>query len=129
MRVLVLVKATPESEAGVMLTADEMAAIDRFNEELEHAGVRLAAEGLKPSAAGFRVRADGERRSVVDGPFTEAKELVAGYWLWQVGDLEEARAWARRCPPCGPGGKGEIEVRPLYEADDLEGLTPGDAPR
>lgn len=128
MRVLVMVKATPELEAALPLTADEMAAIDRFNDELEAAGVRLAAEGLKPSAAGFRVRADGERRSVTDGPFTEAKELVAGYWLWQVKDLEEARAWALKCPPCGPGGKGEIEIRPLWEAADFAEASGDDAP-
>lgn len=124
MKVMVIVKATAGSEAGVMPDATLLAAMGRFNEDLVNAGVLLAGEGLKPSSQGARVRLDGARREVVDGPFAGATDLVAGFWLWQVRSMEEALEWARRCPnphtgPC------ELEVRPLLEAEDFgEQLTP-----
>lgn len=121
MRVMVLVKATAESEAGFMPSqwaAEMMAAMGRFNEELRQAGVLLAGDGLKPSSHGKRVVFDGTRRTVIDGPFAHTGELVAGYWLWQVKDMEEAVAWVRRCPNPMPV-PSEIEIRPLYEAADL----------
>ncbi len=121
MRVMVLVKATAHSEAGVLSTAwtaEMLAAMGRFNEELRQAGVLVAAEGLKPSSFGKRVAFDGPDRTVIDGPFARTEELVAGYWLWQVRDMDEAVAWARRCPNPMPG-PSEIEIRPLYEPTDL----------
>jgi hypothetical protein len=118
MRVMVLVKATEESEAGVMPSEELLTAMGRYNEELVQAGVMLAGEGLHPSAKGARIRFSGDRRTVVDGPFTEAKELIAGYWLWEVASMEEAIAWARRCPNPG-GGESELEIRPVFEADDF----------
>jgi hypothetical protein len=124
MRVMVLVKATADSEAGVLPDEAMLAAMGRFNEALADAGVLLAGEGLRPSHNGARVRFDGPSRRVIDGPFAETKELIAGFWLWQVRSLEEAIEWVRRCPnphptPC------EIEIRPLYEADDFgEAFTP-----
>ncbi|KRB99600.1 hypothetical protein ASE11_07845 [Hydrogenophaga sp. Root209] len=121
MRVMVLVKATEDSEKGLLSTpwATEMfAAMDRFNDELRDAGVLLTADGLKPSVHGKRVAFDGAGRRVIDGPFAETKELVAGFWLWEVKDMEEAVAWVRRCPNPMPG-PSEIEIRPLYEAADL----------
>ena len=124
MRVMVLVKATMESEAGVMPTTDLLEAMGRYNEELVNAGVLLAGEGLHPSSKGKRVLFDGERRSVVDGPFPETRELVAGFWLWQVKDMDEAVAWVKRCPNPMPG-PSEIEIRPVFEAADFgEALTP-----
>ena len=124
MRVMVMVKATKESEAGKMPSTDLMAAMGRFNEELVKAGVMLAGEGLHPSARGKRVRFSGKDRMVVDGPFTETKELVAGYWLWQVGSMEEAVEWVKRCP--NPmESDSEIEIRPVFEMEDFgEALTP-----
>lgn len=125
MRVMVMVKATPQSEAGEMPSTALFEAMGAFNEELAKAGVLLAADGLKPSRAGVRVRFDGKQRSVVDGPFAETKELVAGFWLWQVHSMEEALEWARRCPNPFETGTSEIEIRPLYEADDFgEEFTP-----
>ena len=125
MRVMVMVKATPQSEAGEMPSTALFEAMGAFNEELAKAGVLLAADGLKPSRAGVRVRFDGKQRNVVDGPFAETKELVAGFWLWQVRSLEEAIEWARRCPNPFEAGTSEIEIRPLYEADDFgEEFTP-----
>lgn len=121
MRVMVLVKATAHSEAGVLSTAwtaEMLAAMGRFNEELRQAGVLVAAEGLKPSSFGKRVAFDGPDRTVIDGPFARTEELVAGYWLWQVRDMDEAVAWARRCPHPMPE-RSELEIRPLYEAADL----------
>ena len=100
-------------------TKDLLAAMGRFNDELVKAGVMLAGEGLKPSAEGARVRYAGKTRTVIDGPFSETKELVAGFWLWQVRSLEEAIEWARRCPNPFEGGESELEIRPLYEADDF----------
>lgn len=124
MRVLVMVKATPDSEAGKLPSTELLEAMGRYNEQLVKAGIMLAGEGLKPSAQGARVRFDGPARTVVDGPFAESKELVAGFWLWQVRSLEEAVEWVRRCP--NPhDGPSEIEIRPLYEADDFgEAFTP-----
>jgi hypothetical protein len=118
MKVMVIVKATKESEAGVMPSAELMAAMGRYNEELVKAGIMLAGEGLKPSSAGARVHFDGARRTVTDGPFAETKELIAGFWLWQVRDLEEAIAWAKKCPNPMPGAS-DIDIRPLYEAEDF----------
>lgn len=122
MRVMVLVKATADSERGFVHTAETRAmleAMGRFNEELTKAGILLAADGLKPSSEGKRVAFDGPGRTVVDGPFAATSELVAGFWLWQVKDMEEAVAWVRRCPNPMPG-PSEIEIRPLYEMADLQ---------
>ncbi len=118
MKVIVMVKATASSEAGIMPTAALLAAMGRFNEELVKAGVMLAGEGLHPSRRGKRVRFSGEERTVIDGPFTETKELVAGFWLWQVKSIEEAVEWVKRCPNPMPDSS-EIEIRPLFEAADF----------
>ncbi len=124
MRVMVIVKASPESEAGDMPSTELMAAMGRFNEELVKAGVMLAGDGLQPSVKGKRVHFSGDERTVTDGPFTETKELIAGFWLWQVGSMEEAVEWARRCPNPMPGG-GQLEIRPVFEAEDFgEEFTP-----
>ena len=124
MRVMVMVKATSQSEAGEMPSTELLAAMGNFNEELVKAGVLLAGEGLHPSVRGKRVRFSGSQRTVIDGPFTETKELVAGFWLWQVESMEEAVEWARRCPNPMPGDS-EIEIRPLFEAADFGAeLTP-----
>lgn len=118
MRVMVIVKATNESEAGQMPSTELMAAMGNFNEELVKAGVMLAGEGLHPSVKGKRVRFSGEQRTVIDGPFAETKELIAGFWLWQVKSMEEAVEWVRRCP--NPmEGESEIEIRPVFEAEDF----------
>lgn len=124
MRVMVIVKASEDSEAGVMPDTGLLAAMGRFNEELVKAGVMLAGEGLHPSRKGVRVRYSGASRSVIDGPFAETKELVAGFWLWQVRSMDEAIEWARRCP--NPhAGDCEIEIRPVFEAEDFgEAFTP-----
>ena len=118
MRVMVLVKATSDSEAGTLPSTELMAAMGDFNEALVKAGVLLAGEGLHPSARGKRVRFSGNERQVVDGPFAATNELVAGFWLWQVASMDEAVAWARRCPNPMPGDS-EIEIRPVYEAADF----------
>jgi hypothetical protein len=124
MRVMVLVKATKESEAGLMPSTELLAAMGRFNEELAAAGIMMAGEGLHPTAKGKRVAFDGARRTVIDGPFDAPGELVAGFWLWNVRDMEEAVAWAKRCPNPMPG-PSELEIRPLFEAADFgEALTP-----
>lgn len=124
MRVMVFVKATRDSEAGVLPTAEALAAMMRFNEELANAGVLLAGDGLKPTSAARRVAFDGPTRRVIDGPFAETRELVAGYWLWEVRDLDEAVEWVKRCPNPMPG-PSEIEIRPLYEVADFgEAVTP-----
>ena len=124
MRVMVMVKATQDSEAGVMPDPKLLADMGRFNEELVKAGVILAGEGLKPSSSGARVRFSGSTRSVTDGPFAETKELIAGFWLWQVRSMDEAIEWARRCPNPHPG-ECEIEIRPVFEAEDFgDALTP-----
>ena len=124
MRVMVLVKATKDSEAGAMPSTERLAAMGKFNEELVGAGILLAGEGLHPSSGGKRVAFDGPSRTVIDGPFAATSELVAGFWLWQVKDMDEAVAWAKRCPNPMPG-PSEIEIRPVYEMADFgEALTP-----
>ena len=124
MRVMVIVKASPESEAGVMPSTELLTAMGQYNEELVKAGVLLAGEGLHPSAKGKRVRFSGRERTVIDGPFAETKELIAGFWLWQVKSMDEALEWARRCPNPMPGDS-ELEIRPVFEADDFGAeLTP-----
>ncbi len=124
MRVMVLVKATEDSEAGRMPTTEMVEAMSRYNEALAEAGIMLDGDGLKPSSAGKRVAFDGPNRTVIDGPFAETRELVAGYWLWEVKDLDEAVEWVKRCP--NPMfGPSEIEIRPLYDLADLgEAMTP-----
>ena len=118
MRVMVMVKATRQSEAGVMPDERLLADMGRFNEELVKAGIMLAGEGLHPSSKGARVRFSGTSREVVDGPFAETKELVAGFWLWQVRSMDEAIEWVRRCP--NPhAGPSEIEIRPVFEEEDF----------
>lgn len=124
MRVMVLVKATAASEAGAMPDAALLEAMGRFNQELVDAGVMLAGEGLHPTSRAARVRFDGESRTVTDGPFAETKELVAGFWLWQVRSMDEAIEWARRCPNPHANG-GELEIRPVFEMEDFgEAFTP-----
>ena len=124
MKVMVFVKATSESEAGVLPTAELLAAMGQYNEQLVKAGIMLAGEGLKPSRFGKRVRFSGSQRSVTDGPFAETRELVAGFWLWQVRSIEEAVEWVKRCP--NPMlSDSDIEIRPLYSLEDFaEVLTP-----
>jgi hypothetical protein len=122
---MVMIKATRNSEAGVMPSKELLAEMGKFNEELVKAGVLLAGEGLHPSSRGKRVRFSGGKKSVIDGPFGETKELVAGYWLWQVKSMEEAVDWVRRCPDPMPGEETEIEIRPVFEAEDFgKELTP-----
>ena len=118
MRFIVMVKATKESEAGVLPDPKLLADMGKFNEDLAKAGVLLAAEGLQPSSKGARVRFSGKDRTVIDGPFAETKELVAGFWLWQVRSLEEAIEWVKRCPNPMPG-ESEIEIRQVFELEDL----------
>lgn len=128
MRVMVLVKATEDSEAGFEPTPEStemMEAMGKFNEELFEAGIMLGGEGLKPSSEGKRVAFDGEERSVIDGPFAETRELVAGYWLWEVKDMAEAVEWVKRCPNPMPG-PSEIEIRPIYELADFGDALPPD---
>lgn len=118
MRVMVMVKATLDSESGVMPGEALLAAMGKYNEELVQAGIMLAGEGLHPSSKGVRMRFEGRKRDVVDGPFAETKELVAGFWLWQVRDMAEAIEWLRRCP--NPmDGPSEVEIRPVFEAEDF----------
>ena len=119
MRVMVMVKATKNSEAGVMPSEKLLAAMGKFNEELVKAGVMLAGDGLHPSNKAKRVRFSGGKKTIVDGPFAETKELVAGFWIWQVKSMDEALEWVRRCPDPMPGEESEIEIRPLFEADDF----------
>ena len=124
MRFAILVKATKASEAGVLPTEQELAEMGKFNEELVKAGVMLAGEGLQPSSKGARVRFSGSKRTVIDGPFAETKELIAGFWLWQCRSKEEAIEWVKRCPNPS-GGESEIEIRQVFEAADFgESLTP-----
>ena len=124
MRVMVLVKATKDSEAGILPSTELLEAMGKFTEELVNAGVMMAGDGLKPSSLGKRVAFDGPRRTVIDGPFAETRELVAGYWIWEVKDMAEAVEWVKRCP--NPmSGPSEIEIRPFYEMSDFaEALTP-----
>jgi hypothetical protein len=119
MRFMVIVKANKDSEAGVLPDAKLLADMGKFNEELMKAGVMLAGEGLQPSSKGARVRFSGAKRTVIDGPFAETKELVAGFWLWQVKSKEEAIEWVKRCPNPFPGSESEIEIRQVFEAEDF----------
>lgn len=119
MRFLVIVKATEASEAGVMPSQQLLAEMGRFNEELVKSGVMLAGEGLHPSSRGKRVRFSGSRRTVIDGPFAETKELIAGYWLWKLDSMEEAVEWVKRCPNPFEEGESEIEIRQVFEAEDF----------
>ena len=124
MRVMVFVKATEDSEQGVLPKTEMLEAMGKFNEELVNAGIMRDGDGLKPSSQAKRVAFDGPGRKVIDGPFAETRELVAGYWIWEVKDMEEAVAWVKRCPNPMPG-PSEIEIRPFYEmADFAEVLTP-----
>jgi hypothetical protein len=118
MRVMVMVKATEDSEKGMLPTKELLEAMGKFNEELARAGILRAADGLKPSSKGKRVKFNGPGRLVTDGPFAETKEVVAGFWLWEVADMDEAIAWVKRCPNPMPG-PSEIEIRPLYEMADF----------
>jgi hypothetical protein len=118
MRVMVIVKANKDSEAGVMPSQKLLTEMGKFNEELVKAGVMLAGDGLQPSSKGKRVRFSGDKRTVIDGPFTETKELIAGYWLWQVRSMEEAVEWLKRCPNPHEG-ESEIEIRQVFEAADF----------
>jgi len=125
MRVMVIVKATPNSEAGVMPSEELFRDMGKYNEELVKAGIMLAGDGLKPSREGKRVKFSNGKTTVVDGPFAETKELVAGFWLWQVKSMDEALEWARKCPNPMPGEEGILEIRPIYEAEDFgEEFTP-----
>ncbi len=123
MKVMVIVKATAASEAGELPSLEMLTAMGKYNEELVAAGIMQAGDGLKPSSAGARVHFDGAARTVTDGPFTETKELIAGFWLWTVKDLADAIAWVKRCPNPMPG-PSEIEIRPMYEAADFAGIDP-----
>ena len=130
MKVMVIVKATKNSEAGRMPPPELFEEMGKFNEELVKAGIMLAGDGLKPSVNGKRIQFSGGKRTVVDGPFAETKELIAGYWIWQVRSMEEAVEWARRCPDPMPGEDAELEIRPFYEAEDFgEAFTPEERAR
>jgi hypothetical protein len=119
MRFMILVKADKNSEAGMLPDEKLLTEMGKFNEELAKAGVLLAAEGLQPSSKGARVRFSGDKRTVIDGPFAETKELIAGFWLWQVKSKEEAIEWVKRCPNPFPGKESEIEIRQVFEAEDF----------
>ncbi|MDQ3366292.1 MAG: YciI family protein [Myxococcota bacterium] len=125
MKVMVIVKATKNSEAGVMPTEAQLAEMGSFNEELVKAGIMLAGDGLHPSTKGKRIKFSGGQRNVVDGPFAETKELIAGFWIWQVRSMDEAVEWARQCPDPMPGEDAELELRPIFDASDFGAeLTP-----
>jgi hypothetical protein len=125
MRFMILVKASKDSEAGVLPSAELLTAMGKYNEELIKAGIMLAGEGLQSSAKGARVRFSGNKRTVIDGPFAETKELIAGFWIWQVKSKEEAIEWVKRAPNPMPGTESEIEIRQIFEAEDFgEALTP-----
>jgi len=125
MKVMVIVKATKNSEAGVLPSEELITAMGKFNEELVKAGIMLAGDGLRPSSQGKRVRFSGGTKRVIDGPFAETKELIAGFWIWQVRSMEEALAWAERCPDPMPGEESELEIRPLVTPEDFgEAFTP-----
>lgn len=124
MRVMVIVKATKDSEDGVMPTTELLEAMGKYNEELVNAGIMMAGEGLHPSVKGKRIAFDGPSRTVIDGPFAETRELIAGFWLWEVKDMAEAIEWAKRCPNPMPG-PSELEIRQVFEAADFgEAFTP-----
>jgi len=127
MRVIVLVKATKNSEAGLMqgeATEEMFRQMGKFNEELVNAGIMKAGEGLHPSSRGKRVKFNGSKRTVIDGPFSETKELVAGFWIWEVKSMDEAVSWAQRCPNPMPNEEGVLEIRPIHEAEDFAELDP-----
>ena len=125
MRFMIIVRANKDTEAGVMPEEKLMADMAAYHEELARAGVLLDANGLQPSSRGARIRYSGGKRTVIDGPFAEAKELIAGFWLWEVASKEEAIEWVKRCPNPMPGTEAEIEIRPIFEADDFgENFTP-----
>ena len=129
MRVMVFVKATEDSEKGILPTTEMFDAMGKFNEELINAGIMRAGDGLKPSSQGKRIAFDGVLRTVIDGPFPETRELVAGFWLWEVKDMDEAVAWAMRCPNPMPG-PSELEIRPVFEMEDFgDAVTPEVAER
>ncbi|MBU6961559.1 YciI family protein [Pseudomonas sp. CVAP len=119
MRFMIIIKASQDSEAGVMPSQELLTAMGNYNEELVKAGILLGGEGLHPSSKGTRVRFSGEKRTVIDGPFAETKELIAGYWLWQVKSKQEAIDWVKRCPNPMPGTEAEIEIRQVFEAEDF----------
>jgi hypothetical protein len=119
MRFMIIIKASKDSEAGVMPTQELLTAMGNYNEELVKAGILIGGEGLHPSSKGTRVRFSGEKRTVIDGPFAETKELIAGYWLWQVNSKQEAIDWVKRCPNPMPGTEAEIEIRQVFEAEDF----------
>ena len=126
MRFMVIVKATKDSETGALPSEELLTAMGNYNEELVKAGVMLAAEGLQPSSKGVRVRFSGAQRTVIDGPFAETKELIAGFWLWEVRSMEEAIEWVRRCP--NPHvGDSDIEIRPIFSAEEFEAMLPPEA--
>jgi hypothetical protein len=130
MRFMVMVKATPNSEKGVMPGPEMFEAMGRYNEELVKAGIMKAGEGLHPSSRGVRVHFSGSKRTVIDGPFAETKELVAGYWLWECKSLQEAIDWVKKCPNPMPGEDSDIEIRQIYEAEDFgEAFTPEERAR
>jgi hypothetical protein len=116
---MIIIKASQDSEAGVMPSQELLTAMGNYNEELVEAGIMLAGEGLHPSSKGARVKFSGEQRSVIDGPFIETKELIAGFWLWKVKSKEEAIEWVKRCPNPMPGTEAEIEIRQVFEAEDF----------
>ena len=124
MRFMVIVKASQESEGGVLPDEKMLLEMGKFNEELAKAGVMLAGEGLHPSSKGKRVQFSGSKRTVIDGPFSQTKELIAGFWLWQVKSIEEAVEWVRRCPDPMPGEQAEIEIRPVFDAADFAESDP-----
>ncbi|CAI8878574.1 YciI family protein [Pseudomonas serbica] len=125
MRFMIIIKASQDSEAGIMPSTELLTAMGNYNEELAKAGILLAGEGLQPSSKGARVRFSGDKRTVIDGPFAETKELIAGFWLWQVKSKEEAIEWVKRCPNPMPGTEAEIEIRQVFELDDFGAeLTP-----
>jgi hypothetical protein len=119
MRVMVIVKASKNSEAGIMPSEQLLRDMGNFNEELVKAGIMLAGDGLQPSSKGKRVRFSGDKRTVIDGPFAETKELIAGFWIWQVKSMDEALEWVKRCPSPMPGEESDIEIRPFYEMEDF----------
>ena len=119
MRFMIIVKASQDSEAGVMPSKELLTAMGNYNEELVKAGIMIDGEGLHPSSKGTRVRFSGDKRTVIDGPFAETKELIAGYWIWQVKSKQEAIDWVKRCPNPMPGTEAEIEIRQVFEAEDF----------
>ena len=119
MRFMIIIKASQESEAGVMPSQELLTAMGNYNEELVKAGIMLAGEGLHPSSKGARIKFSGDQRTVIDGPFIETKELIAGFWLWKVKSREEAIEWVKRCPNPMPGTEAEIEIRQVFEAEDF----------